>query len=210
MPTALEDLLAETPEESDVDVLEETEVEDDQLAVLQAENQKMAKRYKDLQSKMTKLTQGRGSDESNDEEDDDDEEVSAKDRAYLERLGVPTREEMAELKSQIAAKNSQEEVDDLRFELNQLVSENPFVKPRELLEYMNEEAENGRNLTVDQAARLKYFDQFAIIKTRGRRALPISDTETMNGTPLPEPRKTSFKDQAGLHAAMLEELEAID
>ena len=91
-----------------------------------------------------------------------------------------------------------------------MVLENPFVKPRDLLEFMNEEAQNGRNLTVEQASKLKYFDQFAIIKTRGRRALPISDAETMNGTPLPAPRKVNFKDQAGLHAAMLEELEAVD
>lgn len=111
------------------------------------------------------------------------------------------------LEQKLTKKESDDLVDDLKSEISEMVATHPFVKEQELVDYMLEAANQGKNLSVDEAAKLKYFDQFAQLSVKGGSAkLPETDTST-KGDELPsDDEETKLSFEGGKVAAGVEEI----
>jgi hypothetical protein len=115
--------------------------------------------------------------------------------ANAKKYGLITRDEAKVLQDRVdkletttKQKDIEETVSDLKFEIGELVEKNPFVKEKDLIDYMARQAEAGKNLSVDEASKLLYFDQFAKLATgnSGGAVLPVTDTSGKGSIPTGE------------------------
>lgn len=211
MPDAIEQLLAEqsdnpTGQEGTGSVnIDGKEYSVEELRSSIETGQNWEKRYKDLQSYTAKNQNGNPSNTP------DVKTGNTEDLDYLKSLGVITKEEyeakLNSLEERLSQRDLNEQVEDLRFEIDGLAKDHSFVDPKELIDYMAAKSDQGTNLAPAEAARLLYFDQFSLLRGVRRRELPATDTSLTNSVEEPVGKTISYQNAGQLREAMMEEFE---
>jgi hypothetical protein len=121
----------------------------------------------------------------------------------------PIMDKLTSLEEKLTEREKKELRQDLNKELDGLKTNYEFVDRDKLLDFMIKKADAGTNLSPEEAARLLYSDQFALIKAKelGYVApnLPVTDAPGSSNSVQPTAKKLDF-DKGGISEALEESL----
>jgi uncharacterized protein YPO0396 len=122
----------------------------------------------------------------------------------------PISERLQKLEEKLSDREKSELRDDLNAELDGLKKTHEFIKRDELLDYMIKKADAGTNLSPEEAARLLYSDQFALIRAKelgyATPNLPQTDANGRSNGDQPAATKKLDFDGGGISDALEESL----
>lgn len=165
-------------------------------AELKKQNEEIRKLYNRRDDEIRELREKTKA-KKDSEEGDDEPDMNRTNAEYLKKLGFVTKEEL----------DSQKEIDqkaqDFRNQMDAAKAEYKFIDESQLFDFMK----GKPGLTVVQAAKLKYEEEFSLLRSKGTQDIP--ETDKGGSHPLGGSQKqkhVNFSDRAATSRSIAETL----